>query len=436
MREEAAAVLAAAPPAAPSQPPALSLEEAFPPPASLLAAAAGGRPPRPPPAPAAAAAAPGPAPAAAAVQPQGVWAQKPAVAVVTTAAPPPPPPRPAAQAVAHAPTTTAAAAAAAPAGKEKPTVVVVPVQPAAADERLSRAQRKNLKRAEKKAAAAAAAAEKEAPGAAAADSGPASPASDGSAAAAAVPAALEPAAAAAPAAPAPAPSAAAAQEPGALPAQSLGESFERCLQALVQHKLSHQVEQLQQLGFAAPAALAAVQQHGGNLEAALVTLLEQVGKGGACSPAVEPAYAPALLDLWPGIAAGDRGYSAMQTLCACPHTLLLLCSFSAHVPQRSCIMCSARPPERPPTPVLLCAGHRGAGLDARAGPACLHRPRRGRPDRRTAGHAGAPPAPLFGLGCEARCCARLLRRALCSDMVQRGACEPAGGQCGMPCRCR
>lgn len=49
------------------------------------------------------------------------------------------------------------------------------------------------------------------------------------------------------------------------------------MQALVQHKLQHQVEQLAALGFAPAAALAAVQQHGGNLEGALVTLLEQVG---------------------------------------------------------------------------------------------------------------------------------------------------------------
>lgn len=56
----------------------------------------------------------------------------------------------------------------------------------------------------------------------------------------------------------------------------MDEGFERCMQALVQHKLQHQVEQLVALGFAPSAALAAVQQHGGNLEGALVTLLEQV----------------------------------------------------------------------------------------------------------------------------------------------------------------
>lgn len=47
------------------------------------------------------------------------------------------------------------------------------------------------------------------------------------------------------------------------------------MQALVQHRLQRQVDQLCALGFPGGAALAAVQQHGGSLEGALVALLEQ-----------------------------------------------------------------------------------------------------------------------------------------------------------------
>ncbi len=58
-----------------------------------------------------------------------------------------------------------------------------------------------------------------------------------------------------------------------------GDLLDRCLQLVVQHKLQKQVEALAALGFPAGAALAAVQQHRGNLEAAVTTLLEQVRGG-------------------------------------------------------------------------------------------------------------------------------------------------------------
>ncbi len=59
-----------------------------------------------------------------------------------------------------------------------------------------------------------------------------------------------------------------------------GDLLDRCLQLVVQHKLQKQVESLASLGFPPSAALAAVQHHGGNLEAAITALLEQVRLAG------------------------------------------------------------------------------------------------------------------------------------------------------------
>jgi hypothetical protein len=164
------------------------------------------------------------------------------------------------------------------------------------DSKLSRTQRKNQKRAEKKAAASSATAEAPSATASPADSTPTSP----QAAAeqqqqqqheAAAPSAWHavPTPAASPASSSAATGFGGGYEPAAnagagagdsLAAHGYSESFERCMQALVQHKLQLQVDQLQQLGFPAAATLAAVQQHGGNLEAALATLIEQVGDRG------------------------------------------------------------------------------------------------------------------------------------------------------------
>ncbi|KAI3430542.1 hypothetical protein D9Q98_005135 [Chlorella vulgaris] len=273
---EAAAVTQPPPPApvAAAAPPLLS-EEAFPPPAAaptLPAPALGsgsmagpGKPPRPPalaPALAAAAAAAAGVAAPAATQPQGAWAQKQSVAVAMAAAPPPPPPR-------SAGPTPPAPAASSLKGKGTAASVAAAAAAAAEDSRMSRTQRKNQRRAEKKAAnasasgAAAAASLSDAGCSTPTDSQPTSPLARDAAAGV-----------------------------SGLAAQGYSDSFERCMQCLVQHKLQRQVEQLQQLGFSGGAAAAAVQQHGGNLEAALVVLIEQAtgvqdsmhGLGLAASP--------------------------------------------------------------------------------------------------------------------------------------------------------
>lgn len=53
------------------------------------------------------------------------------------------------------------------------------------------------------------------------------------------------------------------------------DSPDRCLSLMVAHKLQHQVDQLTGLGFPPAGAMAAVQRHAGNLEAAVACLLEQ-----------------------------------------------------------------------------------------------------------------------------------------------------------------
>lgn len=172
------------------------------------------------------------------------------------------------------------------------------------DSKLSRAQRKNQKRAERKAAAAAVTADRE-PAPAGSDDA-ASPSHAGSAPPSppAAPETESPAAASAGYDAAGAAAAAAAAPAGASP--HLDEGLERCLHALVQHKLQAQVEGLTGLGFPPAAALAAVQQHGGNLEAALVQLLEQVG--------------------WSGPVAGLVRSCLCLARCRCRHLHSLLCS--------------------------------------------------------------------------------------------------------------
>eukprot|EP00887_Chlorella_sp_A99_P007317 scaffold2.g7317.t1 len=236
---------------------ALASDDAFPPPPG--AGGAPGRPPLPPRA--------GPAPVAAPSAPQGAWAARPAESSSSSAS---------AGAGSLAPAAAGAGAAALLGGGGGHDAASIPGMepPPGEAARLSKAQRKNLKRAERKAQAARhggaddalsprgtpppLAAELPAPAAALAADASSAAGSEYSAVGSSTPAAeLEGS-----------PSSAAAVGAEGLLAQ------DRCMQLLVQHKLQTQVDQLQQLGFAPAACLAAVQAHGGSLEGAIAALLE------------------------------------------------------------------------------------------------------------------------------------------------------------------
>lgn len=408
--------IAVLPQADPSLP---SLEsDAFPPPPSQPAAAplASGRPPVPLPrsssaASAAASSAPAvPAPAQP-LPPRGAWAQK-QPAVMAVVPPPPPPPRGAASNV--------AAAAAPPAPPTAKAGGPPAAQQQQQEPKLSKSQRKNLRRAEKKAAAAAVATEPDAPSL---DSG------DSSQQAVESPPAAHPAPPCRHALPAPSPvpppgfsprAAAVAEAADVVPASpssypadmplpphfapappeepvACADLLDRCLQLAVQHKLRRQVESLTALGFAPAAALAAVQQHGGDLEAAVATLLEQVRghskrtwhkmAGPACMwecPKESCAGQHARVLLFAECAL--RGPAWSTTLCA---AVGLLHGSRGHAcglyPETLPAVCSA---------LLWPAGHRGVRPLRPAEPGRQRPPARGGPVGGAPVHAG-----VFLVGC-------------------------------------
>ena len=111
--------------------------------------------------------------------------------------------------------------------------------------------------------------------------------------------------------------AAGALPPDAAAAAACGDMLDRCLQLVVQHKLQKQVESLASLGFPPSAALAAVQQHGGNLEAAVAALLEQatgmsdslhgLGSAGGQLPEVDLSEELAFMQVGDGVGEGRCG---------------------------------------------------------------------------------------------------------------------------------
>jgi hypothetical protein len=208
---------------------------------------------------------PAPAAAAAALQPQGAWAQKQAAAGVLAASLPaaPRPGAGAAAAVGDTEPVDPATAARVP-GMDSP-----PADRGAAAP-LTKAQRKNAKRAEKKAAAGARPEDDDADapelGSLYSALPDVSPLADPQFTVADAAAVLE---GAAPGGGGGGGSGPAAAGPSALPV----DMFDQCLQLVVQHRLQAQVAQLEAVGFAGGAAVAAVRAAGGDLAAAVEALL-------------------------------------------------------------------------------------------------------------------------------------------------------------------